>query len=717
MNLKLSKSKFRVVLTEILPYERPLFYSNRFYARFLKYYDVAIEDNCLVARRHTKDEGLDDFLALLSGKSNERTNYSYAISKDGLNKGRNLTVMHPFHQVKTMEFYDRYSRLIMAFCSKSKFSIRYPSRISSQIKWSSKFDKVIDDDADEEKTFESAKSYFHYEKVNNISKFYDNYRFLNIEKNFEYLLKIDIEKCFDSIDPERLSELVYNNGISVSDDVSQNDFLYDFIRLHRDIRLGGALEKDSALEGGFPEKGIIIGPEVSRLFAEIFLQQIDRRVEVILKAEHDMQPPKDYAFCRYVDDGFIAANSLENLRLIIQAYSQTLNEFNLKLKLEKIAIYKERPFIDDLSLIKSRLSSLIDKTFENRLSTFQGFQKVQEGRYDIPTHHSFKKFVSELRGLVAETALTSKIENKVFSNENDFSTITTLESHSRYKDITPFVLGTMERNLLNSLKDFNDLYREYSEGYEKGYISDCGIETKEKYESEFRKFCIELIESLLFIFNSDMRMATSISVVRMLDIIQRFVRGKYIFRGNIKSLKFKSYLISEIDEKISSETIRILRHKSIGDKYGLMELLNLLELQHLMFPRNRISEGVVLAFLERNSAQKQFHFFTVFQLMHFTQGKNQYAKILDYVRPWLSKQYKEFVKTGGADTESLLTVLEVFCAPKEYKMMYEMSELIGNHVNIERINLFLGRFKSMFINWEKYSAAEELAQRKGLNVY
>ena len=575
MNLKLSKSKFRVVLTEVLPYERPLFYSNRFFARFLKHYDVSISGNRLAANRNTADEGIDEVLTMLSGVAEERFSYSYFISKDGMEKGRCLTVMHPFHQVKTMELYDRYGKLIIDFCRRSKFSIRFPSKVASLLKWNTKFDKLLDDDAVEEKTTESAKSYFHYEEFSNISKFLDSYKFLNIEKRFERLLKVDISKCFDSIIPKLLSRLIYDNGINTADELSENDFVYDFIRLHEEMRVGQPPLGREDQEKVCDEKGIIIGPEVSRLFAEIFLQQIDKKVEEILKTEHKKENPKDYAFCRYVDDSFIAANSIDDIFLIKDVYSKVLGEYGLKLKEEKITLYPERPFIDGLSLIKTRLRTLVVKTFENRLSTFIGFQKVQEGEYASPVHHTFKSFISELRVLVAETYLSSK-ESLASNNDNSDSQKSDTsdsqrvdnsnskkdksECKSRYKDVTSFVFGIMEGTLLDLLQDFNDLYREYSEGCKKDYISDRGAKIKEKYESEFGTFCIQLIESLFFILNSDLRMSTSISVVRILDIIQRFVRGKYIFRGNIKSKRFQAYLISKIDEKITDETVKVLEH-------------------------------------------------------------------------------------------------------------------------------------------------------------
>lgn len=59
--LRVSKSKYRVVISDVLPYERPVFYSNRFFARFLKYYGIEVEEGMLVARRHSDEPGLKDF--------------------------------------------------------------------------------------------------------------------------------------------------------------------------------------------------------------------------------------------------------------------------------------------------------------------------------------------------------------------------------------------------------------------------------------------------------------------------------------------------------------------------------------------------------------------------------------------------------------------------------------------------------------------------------
>ena len=115
--LRVSNSKYRVVISDVLPFERPIFFSNRFFARFLKYYGVKVENDRLVATRNVEDEGLTEFLQLLGGNPGvRRPCFQYKITKDGHEDGRTLSVVHPFHQVKMVEFYERYKMLLIDFC-------------------------------------------------------------------------------------------------------------------------------------------------------------------------------------------------------------------------------------------------------------------------------------------------------------------------------------------------------------------------------------------------------------------------------------------------------------------------------------------------------------------------------------------------------------------------------------------------------------------------
>ena len=132
--IHISRSQYRVLVSDVLPYERPMFFTNRFFARFLKYYGVVCKDGRLIATKNIA-EGLEEMLAIIRGKPNDkRPAFQYNISKDGHDGGRRLTVIHPYHQVQMVEFYERYKTVLVDFCNRSHFSLRYPYKVATSQK-------------------------------------------------------------------------------------------------------------------------------------------------------------------------------------------------------------------------------------------------------------------------------------------------------------------------------------------------------------------------------------------------------------------------------------------------------------------------------------------------------------------------------------------------------------------------------------------------------
>lgn len=158
-----------MLVSDVLPYERPVFFTNRFFARFLKYYGVKTENGVLVATKHADEDGLKEFLMLLGGhKEDDRPCFQYIISKDNEKEGRLLSVVHPYHQVEMAEFYERYKELLVEFCHHSNYSIRFPHRVAVWQKKQKGYYKLFSDDAEEIDIQESLKHYFSYRYYRNI---------------------------------------------------------------------------------------------------------------------------------------------------------------------------------------------------------------------------------------------------------------------------------------------------------------------------------------------------------------------------------------------------------------------------------------------------------------------------------------------------------------------------------------------------------------------
>ena len=412
--LRISNSKYRAVISEVLPYERPVFFTNRFFARFLKYYGVKAENDVLVATRNTDEPGLAEFLAILGGKANaKRPCFQYTITKDGRKEGRCLSVIHPFHQVRMLQFYDRYKMLLIDFCQRSNFSIRYPYKVADYQKKSKGYHKIMSDDALPIDTTESLKHFFSYRYYKNINFFYEDYRFLRAEKKFAKMIKMDLKSCFESISPDVLSEAMFDREMKDC----KGSIAYDFCNLQRDFLNA--------------EPGIIIGPEFSRIYAEIVLQRIDVDVERSLN-EKGLFRNTDYIFYRYVDDGFLFFNEERTKENFIFYYWKNLAKYGLRINQKKVLLFSDRPFVQNVGIAKERLLRLIDVRFENRLRTFKGFAKMQNNRLDTPTKIDSKTFIREVRNIMRFNSTVDGV------------------CSIKYKDVTSFLLGIIQQYSVNS---------------------------------------------------------------------------------------------------------------------------------------------------------------------------------------------------------------------------------------------------------------------------
>ena len=108
--------------------------------------------------------------------------------------------------------------------------------------------------------------------------------------------------------------------------------------------------------------GIIVGPESSRIFAEIILQRIDLD---ILKsaAKNDLMDGIHYTIRRYVDDYFIYSNSEQTREVLKVIVSECLSEYRLAVNSSK-TIDNTRPFVTGPSISRHNISVDITVFFD-----------------------------------------------------------------------------------------------------------------------------------------------------------------------------------------------------------------------------------------------------------------------------------------------------------------------------------------------------------------
>lgn len=144
--IKISYSKERVVLSDILPFEIPLIFSNRYFYKYLlkcENFNKKIEKKkeelkktriaVLKRRLETEIDQLNfhiNILKTFAGNSYINKPMCFKL-KHKESDYRELSLIHPINQKNVVEFYDKYKSLIIYYSSISPFSIRKPTKIAN----------------------------------------------------------------------------------------------------------------------------------------------------------------------------------------------------------------------------------------------------------------------------------------------------------------------------------------------------------------------------------------------------------------------------------------------------------------------------------------------------------------------------------------------------------------------------------------------------------
>ncbi|RII93622.1 RNA-directed DNA polymerase [Clavibacter michiganensis] len=244
---------------------------------------------------------------------------------------RNLSFPHALNQIQMISFYETYASSLLFACSRSSFSLRRPEKVSrftftddpTHRRTRSRRPKGIESVYREHETFTS---YFRYGRYTNINKFYESAEFHRLEARFSYQRRLDITRCFESLYTHSLDWAVRGHHASkqgIGDDVFS-------------ARLDGLFQ--SCNHG--QTNGLIIGPEFSRIGAEIVLQDVDLAVEkTLLERKPPLRHDREYWIGRYVDDYFVFCEDANTAQIIQHAIEDELEKYNLRFNRAKETNY------------------------------------------------------------------------------------------------------------------------------------------------------------------------------------------------------------------------------------------------------------------------------------------------------------------------------------------------------------------------------------------
>lgn len=493
---------YRILHTELLPYEVPLFFSNdRLYTYVKSMGKISIPE---IVRTFMTQESYTIPL-------------EYHI-RHGATGKRTLGIIHPATQLRFADFYNDYHQLLLSLCGRSEYSLRAPFRVATHFieRHQASHDNSLDDgdveaDHGPDHIPQFGSSYFSYRKYTQLHQFIDSGEFLSLESKFSKLLKFDVKKCFASIYTHTIAWAVKGKEYSKSNrkfDLFENKF----------DRL---MQQSNYNE----TNGIVVGPEISRIFSEIILQRIDLNISIALKKHRIVS--ESFAIRRYVDDYYVFANDEKLLndifdiaQLELQFYKLYINEVKTKTV--------TRPFSTPESAAKAAVQNVLT-------STVLGWLKELRRSLVLGEHESLLPRSVELQ-LRSPFRLTTRIARD--------TKIAVKQANVSFAVVTGYALGALTKEIWRLRKHLDITLLNSDQTL---LIGDL---------------LLTIVEILIFFLSMDFRVRSAIRVTQCMVMLNTMTSRN----GELNAC---------ITERFARRTNELLLSRSIEGPGGI-EALNLL---------------------------------------------------------------------------------------------------------------------------------------------
>ncbi|MBV3782611.1 RNA-directed DNA polymerase [Phocaeicola vulgatus] len=718
--IKLSYSKERVLFSDVLPYECPIIFSNRYLYRFLaKYLWIGEEQkidniawNVLKQSKRWDQKDANAFAALLFGcyEKGKRIGplqhklndlfypYQFNIAHK-TNKNRTLSIIHPYNQWQVVEFYEQYKYSILYLCNQSSYSIRKPHKIAQYFYYRDRLHrKLSGHESDKVELFfneyENLKTYFSYEKYANIYKFYEDYRYQRAEKKFKYLVKFDLQSCFDSIYTHTISWATAGGADKVK-----------VLPGYHGSWVGDAFDNLMQSVNARETNGIVIGPEFSRIFAEIILQYIDQKVEQEL-LEKNLRQKSTYECYRYVDDYFLFYNDEKDKNLFMESLTKRLKEFKLQISPSKTEEF-ERPFITKVTIAKQRIENLLSNIFSIPLWE------------EIESNSSTEKDTED-KDLDKDREVLEKKFN-IYLPANDVNTqikVIVKECGIEYRDIANYLLEKISQRLDTFLNRYEIGFKKYERLMSKEETNKDDVETHaQRAQRKLTSYLVSLIDVTFFVFNSNRQINTTLKLQKIMNSIIIYAKRHGDFKVN-HAVRFQTISKDIIFKKIQDEIALVLTTTD-SHRSTLHESLYLLILAKELGYAYLLAPEVIKSFIEKS--ELQYNLFACLILLYYYANHKCYDSQKALLKEEILKKYR-LVTESERKRNSELTILtaDMMTCPfvnDAYKQNLLTLMGITEMRDQQMIMSFAKKQKYIFTRWTMFNLNKELQAKISQEVY
>ncbi len=627
----------RVLLTDLLPYEVPLIFSN------IGFYNMVSNNN------------FDAFKSIVRDLINENWTipFNYEIRKQGGDDSRTLSVMHPLKQLDFVGFYQKYDNILLHLCSKSPFSLRHihkvarfyykPDMAISEDRLKSRDVEVEPEFLDEETRY--LKSYFTYKPIDLIYKFYEGSSYQRLEQKFDCLLEFDVSKCFYNIYTHSIAWAVKGKKFAKENGNNKSLFENQFDSLMQKVNYNET-------------NGILVGPEVSRIFAEIILQQVDLDVIDILY-KRSIKLGVDYEVRRYVDDVFVFSNDERVLDEVLAAYRKILEKYKLFVNDSKTKKHS-RPFISNIAIAKREIRKSSFSLWNSIVEEIRIEGAIKLKLKSIRKPYSMSGyFIKDFQCIVKGYGLTYDVANR---------------------DVIRYAKSFLVR-LIDNL--------------------DSAIE-----KSDLENFILLYLDVVFYVFSLDINVSSTYKLSQIIVILNRFLSDK---EADLKH-SLQSKVIKEVDLCVD---IYIRKHKVNETN---IEILNLLISMKLLYKEYRLPEQRIRQLFDLRDNVSSFdklNYFQIVSLLFYMGNDSDYQSLSLCIKEAILRKFKS-KENPFVETELMMLFFDYICCPfvsKGFKQeVVNATPYPKGDIN-KRISAIM-KMKQWFTCWDSNIDLERILKQK-----
>ena len=730
--VKLRYKEERVLFSDVLPYELPVIFSNRYFYRFLLECGVKIRDGKLEYDANMP-AGAKQMLYLIFGCKNDRglaglnfkntsqstIPFSYQILHKPT-KARTLTVIHPANQIEVVSFYEKYKSLILYYCNRDEFSLRHPKKVACYFYYRDRLhNKLLGKKADNIELFfneyENLKSYFSYESYTHIHKFYEDYLYQQAEKKFDNLLKFDIQSCFDS---------VYTHSIAWATNSGRDTYKHTF-KGKDDGTFGYAFDLLMQRMNYGETNGIVIGPEFSRIFSEVILQQVDTCVKRRLE-KLGYKPNVDYLCYRYVDDYFFFYSEKSVKDEAMRAFMEELKEYKLSISDSKTKDYSH-PFITEITIAKNG----IDKLIVDYLSFHDGKDAVLEEEEEDAAQ--WNDDTEDVKSDIDVEKLKATLDNKdkLYFKSNRFIAkykAIIAEAKVENREVVNYALSKIDRKLLSVLNRFDNDYKRLSLAFYKGVmIEECDAKMK-SMEAMLSNYLVQVCDVAFFLYSDCKRINTTLKVMNIMNKIIIYLDNDYKLEDEIEVTRFSNVIRDTVFRDIQKEIEQVFRISKYSEQTPLETLFLLVTIKSLR-SKFSVNQDVLDQYLgvkydglklKKDAEQPEMDALVFILLLYYYGNSDKYKKQRYALIELITRRFKKDSKDlRRKQSELVILLLDLLACPflrhKDRRDICAAMD-VGETAQTQ-IENYLKKRKYMFTRWTNVNLTKELGAKVSLEVY